>query len=290
MGLADPAPPEYEVEIYLDCHGPCKREGLPSSMFTRRKDTQRGYQYECRECRRKMNKDRKAKKRAERPKREPKPKKEGAKKSGETTEQRRKRPNKRTKAEYRQKLKEEAGLNIAVGKLIADTPRAFHFALMLILEEQLRLFHERLLRTIPGRVNFTQLLETTLFALRSELTRLNHRVTMLKTDEDARISATANLLIAEKERALRLLGLSPGASQEEIRKAYKKLARVAHPDHGGSVERMQRINAAYSLLMEGNNGRNGSSIETHQGAEDPLHDGDQSGKGPGAEAHQAEAL
>ena len=49
-----------------------------------------------------------------------------------------------------------------------------------------------------------------------------------------------------------LLGVSPGASAEEIRRAYRKLAKEYHPDKTGgdkvAEERMKEINAAYDVL------------------------------------------
>jgi curved DNA-binding protein CbpA len=48
--------------------------------------------------------------------------------------------------------------------------------------------------------------------------------------------------------ALLVLGLPGTASDEEIKKRYRKLARESHPDHGGSAKRMAEINAAWSTL------------------------------------------
>lgn len=44
------------------------------------------------------------------------------------------------------------------------------------------------------------------------------------------------------------LGVGLGASQEEISAAYRRLARVHHPDVAGDEERMKWINAAYREL------------------------------------------
>ena len=46
------------------------------------------------------------------------------------------------------------------------------------------------------------------------------------------------------------LGLSPGASQDEIKKAYKKLALKNHPDRGGDAEKFKEISRAYEVLSD----------------------------------------
>lgn len=45
-----------------------------------------------------------------------------------------------------------------------------------------------------------------------------------------------------------ILGVSPGASDEEIKKAFKKLAVQKHPDKGGDPEEFKKINDAYNNL------------------------------------------
>jgi hypothetical protein len=51
-------------------------------------------------------------------------------------------------------------------------------------------------------------------------------------------------------RAYRELGVKPNASPEEIKKAWKKASRKAHPDMGGSTEKQQKVNAAYEAAMK----------------------------------------
>lgn len=48
----------------------------------------------------------------------------------------------------------------------------------------------------------------------------------------------------------RTLHLLPSAPPQLIHAAYKTLARINHPDLGGDVTTMQRINAAYDKIKE----------------------------------------
>lgn len=53
-----------------------------------------------------------------------------------------------------------------------------------------------------------------------------------------------------------VLGLMPGASEEEIKKAYRSLARQYHPDknkHPGAEEKFKKICSAYEFLKENDN-------------------------------------
>ncbi|BDI20955.1 hypothetical protein ANSO36C_67570 (plasmid) [Nostoc cf. commune SO-36] len=47
-----------------------------------------------------------------------------------------------------------------------------------------------------------------------------------------------------------VLGVSPGATEDEVREAYRKLARQHHPDNGGSADQMAAINAAYEQAKQ----------------------------------------
>jgi hypothetical protein len=50
--------------------------------------------------------------------------------------------------------------------------------------------------------------------------------------------------IAPPTSCWEILGIKPGASEAEIQAAYRKAAREAHPDAGGSDERMSEVNRA----------------------------------------------
>ena len=46
----------------------------------------------------------------------------------------------------------------------------------------------------------------------------------------------------------KILGLSKDASQEDIKKTYRKLSKKHHPDMGGDDEMFKKINEAYSVF------------------------------------------
>lgn len=48
-----------------------------------------------------------------------------------------------------------------------------------------------------------------------------------------------------------LLGVSETASRAEIRAAYNRLMRMAHPDHGGTAGLAAQLNAARDRLLKG---------------------------------------
>lgn len=59
------------------------------------------------------------------------------------------------------------------------------------------------------------------------------------------------------ERCYRMLGLSPGASDAEVRKAYREALLRTHPDKGGRVEQFRGVQEAYEALTRERRGADG---------------------------------
>jgi hypothetical protein len=67
------------------------------------------------------------------------------------------------------------------------------------------------------------------------------------------------LLRADRVTPHEVLSLLPSAPWEVVRAAYKALAQIHHPDHGGDAERFIEIHSAYETLRAERYGQQESS-------------------------------
>ena len=47
-----------------------------------------------------------------------------------------------------------------------------------------------------------------------------------------------------------ILGIKPSASKYQIKSAFRRLAKVHHPDRGGDIEKFREIQEAYEVLLD----------------------------------------
>ncbi len=83
----------------------------------------------------------------------------------------------------------------------------------------------------------------------------NLEMVMLKRME-SQISSRLKILTKQGEEdkdlpldPFEILGVNQDSTQEEVTKAYREKAFKAHPDKGGSVEEMAKVNAAKETIF-----------------------------------------
>jgi DnaJ-class molecular chaperone len=59
----------------------------------------------------------------------------------------------------------------------------------------------------------------------------------------------------DHELCYKMLGVSPSAPWEEVEKAYRRKAKIHHPDRGGDEDTMRALNEAYATLKSVRNRR-----------------------------------
>jgi len=61
-----------------------------------------------------------------------------------------------------------------------------------------------------------------------------------------------------RSEAYQILKVEENATEDELKKAYRKQAMVHHPDKGGTAENFRKLNDAYNLVS-GNTSRTSST-------------------------------
>lgn len=67
---------------------------------------------------------------------------------------------------------------------------------------------------------------------------------------ELRGDATEPMSRQDMDMAYKILGLSPSSTWDEIEKAYKRKAKVHHPDKGGDEDAMRVLNDVYAKLKK----------------------------------------
>ncbi len=58
-------------------------------------------------------------------------------------------------------------------------------------------------------------------------------------------------VLARRDGMFSVLGLCPDATLRDVRRAYRRLALVHHPDRGGDAARFREITDAFEQITQG---------------------------------------
>ena len=83
-----------------------------------------------------------------------------------------------------------------------------------------------------------------------------------------------------------ILGVKKDASEDEIKKAFRRLARKHHPDTGGDEEKFKEINGAYEVLSDPEKRSQYDQYGQYFGGQAPPGAGGWPGGAPGAGQYQ----
>lgn len=154
----------------------------------------------------------------------------------------------------RQKALERAAKAVREGKPVGDTSRTFHFALRLVVEQQLELFYAPTYNEadFPNAQSVKKKFEEFHEDFAQLLRGLSNYMGRFARDQRARQD---NSLMVR--HALEALGLDSNQQYTllEVRSQYRKLANQVHPDHhngtnppGDSPVTMTDLNEAFDFL------------------------------------------
>jgi hypothetical protein len=98
-----------------------------------------------------------------------------------------------------------------------------------------------------GEAQSARLLEAYLDRVYGEVWR--EHFTARESGADERRQTSQGVGKMTPEEAYQILGLEPGASEQEIKAAYRRLIQSLHPDRGGSSYLAAKVNQARDMLL-----------------------------------------